>query len=113
VPPAHGGRWSSQLDAVLHAIAISLDDDSFRVMQQAIEDSGNKGAVVVEDFRTGVWGRPCSWWGMGYGDYGVWGRPCFYVFQPKNWGGMGTPLFSCVSTEKLAAVDEAALSGRW
>jgi hypothetical protein len=28
-------------------------------------------------------------------------------------GGMGTPLFSCVSTEKLAAVVEAALSGRW
>ena len=57
-------------------------------MQQAVEDSGSKGAVVVEG---------------GYGDApvhgGVW--------------GMGTPLFSCVSTEKLAAVDEAALSGRW
>ena len=43
VPPAHGGRWSSRLDAVLHAIAFSLDDDRFRVMQQTIEDSRSKG----------------------------------------------------------------------
>jgi len=47
---APGTGCASGFDCVFHAEAFALDDDGFRVMQQAIEDSRSQGAVVVEDF---------------------------------------------------------------
>ena len=37
-------------DLVLHAIAFPLDDEGFGMVQEAIQDSGGEGAVVVKDF---------------------------------------------------------------
>ncbi len=34
---------------VFHAIAGALDDDGFGVVEEAVEDGGGDGAVVVED----------------------------------------------------------------
>jgi len=38
-------------DGILHAEAFSLDEDSFGVVQEPVEDGRSKRAVVVEDFR--------------------------------------------------------------
>ena len=43
--PADG----SGLDAVLHAVAFALDDDGLGVVEDAVEDGGGEGGVVVED----------------------------------------------------------------
>ena len=37
------------VDAVLHAIALALDEDCFSVMEQTIEHSGGDGGIVVEE----------------------------------------------------------------
>jgi hypothetical protein len=39
----------SGLDAILHAIAFAFNDDGFGVVQDAIEDGGGEGGVVIED----------------------------------------------------------------
>ena len=39
----------SGFDAVAHAVAGSLDDHRLGVMQEAVEQGGGQGAVVVED----------------------------------------------------------------
>ena len=50
----------SPFDAVFHAIAFALDEDGFGVMEQAIEERGGEGAVVVEDLRPVLIGAICS-----------------------------------------------------
>ena len=45
-------RWegdSSGFDAVFHAVALALDDDGFGVVEDAVEEGGGEGGVVVED----------------------------------------------------------------
>ena len=44
-------RACSGFDAVFHAVAPPLDYDGFGMMQDAIQDCGGQGAVVVEDRR--------------------------------------------------------------
>lgn len=34
-----------------HTIALSFDDDGFRMMEQTIQDCGGNGTVIVKDFR--------------------------------------------------------------
>ncbi len=41
----------SELDLILHAIALPFDGDGFGMMKETIEDGGSEGAVVVEDLR--------------------------------------------------------------
>jgi len=36
---------------ILHAVALAFDHDSLGMMQEAIEQSGCEGAIVVADFR--------------------------------------------------------------
>jgi hypothetical protein len=43
--------WGLLVDLVLHAEALAFDDDRVCVMQDAIENGGSQGAVVVEDLR--------------------------------------------------------------
>ena len=43
------GVWGSGFDAILHAITFAFDDDGFGVVQDAVEDGGGEGGVVVED----------------------------------------------------------------
>ncbi len=43
------GVHESGLDAVLHAEAGTFDDDGVSVVEQAVEDGGGDGGVVVED----------------------------------------------------------------
>ena len=35
---------------IFHAVAFAFDEDGFSVVQEAIENGGGEGAVVVEDF---------------------------------------------------------------
>src|SRR5215467_8393970 len=44
-------RSGSLLDSLFGAEALALDDDGIDVVQDAIEDGGGQGAVVVEDLR--------------------------------------------------------------
>jgi hypothetical protein len=39
------------VDLVFHSEALALDNDRFGVVQDAVEDGGRQGAVVVEDLR--------------------------------------------------------------
>jgi hypothetical protein len=41
----------SGLDLVLHAVAFPLDEDGLGVVQEAVEQSGGQGAVVIENLR--------------------------------------------------------------
>jgi hypothetical protein len=41
----------SCFDAVLHAVAFALDGDGFGVVEEAVEDGGSEGAVIVKDRR--------------------------------------------------------------
>ena len=36
---------------ILHAVALAFDHDGLGMMQEAIEQSGSEGTVVVEDLR--------------------------------------------------------------
>lgn len=47
------GDW---LDLVLHAVALALDDDGFGVVQEAVQDGGSEGGVVVENLGPGFIG---------------------------------------------------------
>ena len=38
------------LDYILHSIAVALDNHSFGVVKEAIQQRRSKGAVVIEDF---------------------------------------------------------------
>lgn len=40
---------SDVLDAVFGAIAFAIDDGGFATLEQAIEDGGGEGRIVVED----------------------------------------------------------------
>jgi len=42
---------TSGFELILHAVAFSLDDYGFRVVQQTVKDGRGKRAVIVEDFR--------------------------------------------------------------
>ena len=41
----------SELDLILHAIALPFDGDGFGMMKETVEDGGGQGAVIVEDLR--------------------------------------------------------------
>ena len=43
------GGGGSGLDAVFHAVAFAFDDDGFGVVEDAVEEGGGEGGVVVED----------------------------------------------------------------
>jgi len=57
MPPAQrewidtGGnvRGMIRLDLIFHAIASSLDEDGFGMVQESIENGGGEGGVVIED----------------------------------------------------------------
>src|SRR6202049_3902035 len=59
---AYSGNWAGRLrviavgpgllvNLVLGAVALAFDDDGVGVVQDAVEDGGGQGAVVVEDLR--------------------------------------------------------------
>jgi len=48
--PAKGYRRISNIDSLFHAVAFSLNDNGFSVMQQPIDDRRFERAVVIEDF---------------------------------------------------------------
>ena len=39
------------LDFIFYAVAFSLDENGFGVMQEPVKDGGGEGGVVVEDLR--------------------------------------------------------------
>ena len=50
MPPGGGcGGWISGVDLVFHAVALAFDDECLGVMEEAVEDGGGQGVVVVED----------------------------------------------------------------
>ena len=49
--PTPVGKRFSRLDLISHAVTFALDNHGFRMMQEPVEDSRGKSAVVVEDFR--------------------------------------------------------------
>lgn len=50
-----GLRFFSQrlfgFDSIFHAITFPLDDDRFAMMEEAVEDGGGEGGIIVEDGR--------------------------------------------------------------
>ena len=44
-----GGDVGSGIDAVFHAVALALDDDGLGVVDDAVEEGGGEGGVIVED----------------------------------------------------------------
>ena len=50
-PLEANGAQCSGLDAVLHAIALALDDDRLGVMQKPVEECRGERGIVVEDLR--------------------------------------------------------------
>ena len=41
--------YGGSVDAVLHAKAVTLDEDGLGVLEEAVQESGSQGAVVIED----------------------------------------------------------------
>ena len=64
-PPEGGARggldeeWRSSGcgDLVLGAVAATLDEDGFDVMEEAVQEGGCEGGVVVEDLRPVFWNK--------------------------------------------------------